>query len=158
MMAIPRYTLAVLVTSALTGSVSLGGPLHVHPDNPRYFAGSDGRPILLVGSHTWNSLVDMGKADPPEPFDFPAYLDFLEKYHHNFIRLWTWDSTVLDSRANGQLGKDFVHHVAPLPWLRTGPDLALDGKPRFDLTKFDPAYFERLRTRVRQDVLKIGRR
>jgi len=29
----------------------------------------------------------MGRSDPPEPFDFDAYLDFLEKYHHNFIRL-----------------------------------------------------------------------
>src|SRR5262249_45159152 len=25
-----------------------------------------------------------------------------------------------DTRANGRLGKDFVHHVAPLPWARTG--------------------------------------
>ena len=26
--------------------------------------------------------------------------------------------------------------------------MALDGKPKFDLTQFDPAYFDRLRTRV----------
>jgi hypothetical protein len=32
--------------------------------------------------------------------------------------------------------------------VRTGPAKALDGKPRFDLTKFDPGYFERLRARV----------
>ncbi|HEV8262861.1 MAG TPA: DUF6298 domain-containing protein, partial [Burkholderiales bacterium] len=44
--------------------------------------------------------------------------------------------------------KDFVHHIAPLPWLRTGPGQALDGKPKFDLTKFNHAYFERLRARV----------
>ena len=53
-----------------------------------------------------------------------------------------------DTRANGRLGKDFVHHVAPLPWLRTGPGNAADGKPKFDLTKFDTEYFERLRRRV----------
>lgn len=148
MMAIPRYTLAVLVTSAVTGSVSLAGPLHVHPDNPRYFARPDGRPVLLVGAHTWDNLVDMGETDTPAPFDFPAYLDFLEKYHHNFIRLWAWDSTVWDTRSNGKWGKDFVHHVAPQPWARTGPGLALDGRPKFDLTKSNPAYFERLRSRV----------
>ena len=122
-----------------------------HPDNPRYFTDgtktADGslRAVYLTGSHTWNNLVDMGRADPPGTFDFDAYLDFLERHGHNFIRLWAWDSTVWDTRANGPLGKDFVHHVAPLPWLRTGPGNALDGKPRFDLTKFDPAYFERLR-------------
>jgi hypothetical protein len=30
----------------------------------------------------------------------------------------------------------------------TGPGTATDGKPRFDLTQFDPAHFERLRERV----------
>jgi hypothetical protein len=33
---------------------------------------------------------------------------------------------------------------------RTGPGKALDGKPKFDLEKWDDAYFERLRTRVRK--------
>lgn len=105
--------------------------------------------VYLTGAHTWNNLIDMGRSDPPEKFDFGAYLDFLGRHHHNFIRLWAWDSTTWNTRANGgELGKGFVHFVAPLPWKRTGPGQALDGKPRFDLTKFDPAYFERLRTRV----------
>ena len=90
----------------------------------------------------------MGRSDPPEKFDYGAYLDFLERHHHNFIRLWAWDSTLWDTRANGQLGKDFVHHIAPLPWQRTGPGNGLDRKAKFDLTKFDPHYFERLRERV----------
>lgn len=124
------------------------GPLRVHPANPRYFTDGSGRTIYLTGAHTWNNLVDMGRADPPEPFDFDAYLDFLGRHGHNFIRLWTWDSTVWDTRANGRLGKDFVHNTAPLPWARTGPGNALDGKPRFDRSKFDPVYFERLRARV----------
>jgi hypothetical protein len=79
--------------------------------------------------------------------DYQSYLNFLTKYDHNFIRLWAWDSTVWDTRANGRLAKDFVHHAAPLPWARTGPGNALDGKPKFDLTNFDPAYFDRLRAR-----------
>jgi hypothetical protein len=29
--------------------------------------------VLLVGSLTWNSLVDMGRSDPPEAFEFEAY-------------------------------------------------------------------------------------
>ena len=104
--------------------------------------------VYLTGAHTWNNLVDMGQSNPPEKFDYEAYLNFLTKYHHNFIRLWTWDSTKLDTRASGGIGKDFVHNVGPLPWSRTGSGNALDGKPKFDLTKFDSAYFERLRARV----------
>jgi len=114
----------------------------------RYFVDADGRPVYLTGSHTWNNLVDMGRSDPPETFDFEAYLDFLERHNHNFIRLWAWDSTTWDTRANRRLGKEFVHHVAPHPWARTGPGNALDGGPRFDLEKFDEAYFQRLRDRV----------
>ncbi|MCU0914310.1 MAG: DUF6298 domain-containing protein [Planctomycetes bacterium] len=131
------------------------GPLRAHPTNPRYFTDGTRSPdgslkaVYLTGAHTWNSLVDMGPSDPPAEFDFPAYLEFLQRYDHNFIRLWTWDSTTWDSRANGKLGKDFVHHCAPLPWARTGPGNALDGKPKFDLTRFNPGYFDRLRARVR---------
>ncbi len=149
--------LALSASFALSSSSSLGqekkprragGPLRVSARNPRYFCDAGDREVLLVGSHTWNNLVDMGRSDPPEAFDFEAYLDFLDRYGHNFIRLWTWDSAVWDTRANGKWGKDFIHHVAPLPWARTGPGAALDGKPRFDLKQFDPAYFTRLRERV----------
>ncbi|MBV8809385.1 MAG: hypothetical protein JO033_11990 [Acidobacteriaceae bacterium] len=41
---------------------------------------------------------------------------------------------------------DFV--VSPLPWARTGPGNASDGRLKFNLTKFDPRFFDRLRTRV----------
>jgi hypothetical protein len=130
------------------------GPLRVHPDNPRYF--TDGtksptgalRAVYLTGSHTWNNLVDMSRDNDPAHFDFGGYLDFIERHGHNFIRLWAWDSTVWDTRANGDLGKDFVHKVAPMPWRRTGPGTAIDGGLKFDLMKFEPAYFERLRDRV----------
>lgn len=132
------------------------GPLSVHPTNPRYFTDGTKQPdgrlkaVYLTGSHTWNNLVDMGRSDPPEAFDYEQYLEMLTRHGHNFIRLWAWDSTVWDTRANRNLGKDFVHHVAPQPWARTGPGAALDGKPKFDLTRFNPAYFERLKTRVAQ--------
>ena len=125
-----------------------GGPLSVHPENPRYFTDGSGRAVYLAGSHVWNNLVDMGPGDPPPRFDFDAYLDFLSKYGHNFIRLWAWEHSTWDTSANGRWGKKTPHSVAPHPWRRTGPDRALDGQPKFDLTKFNPEYFQRLRSRV----------
>ncbi len=141
------FVMAVLLTAGQAVAGKATG-LRVHPTNPRYFTDGSGKAIYLTGAHTWNNLVDMGPDDPPRPFDFDAYLDFLEQHGHNFIRLWTWDSTAWDTRANRELGKGVVCRVAPLPWARTGPGKALDGKPKFDLTKFDPDYFERLRARV----------
>src|SRR5688572_5875844 len=122
----------VLLTGGSGLAAPARGPLRAHPDNPRYFSDDGRRALLLTGAHTWNNLVDMGRNDPPEVFDFAAYLAALDRDGHNFIRLWAWDSVSWDTRANGdRLGKDFVHVVAPLPWARTGPGNALDGKPRF---------------------------
>ena len=120
------------------------GPLRVSSDNPRYFADSGNRIVYLTGSHSWENFQDV-----TGPFDYPAYLDRISALHHNFIRLWAQESMQSDggwlmhppSREN---------QIAPLPYLRTGPGLALDGGPRLDLTRFNPDYFDRLRARVRQ--------
>jgi hypothetical protein len=126
---------------------SARGPLRVHPQNPRYFADADGRALCLVGAHTWDNLQDMSLDDPPAAFDFGAYLNFLVEHRHNFIRLWRWELLKWDTAANRQ-EQPRVLVVAPHPWARTAPGAALDGKPKFDLSRFDPAYFDRLRARV----------
>jgi len=115
------------------------GPLRVHPANPRYFTDGNGQAIYLTGSHMHDNLVDHSTRPT---FDYPAYLDFLERYNHSFIRMWTWEHARVSQPANTWL--DF----SPLPYQRTGPGNALDGKPKFDLTKFNQAYFDRLRARV----------
>jgi hypothetical protein len=40
--------------------------------------------------------------------------------------------------------------VSPQPWQRTGPGIASDGREKFDLTKFNQPFFDRLRSRVQQ--------
>lgn len=153
-----RARALVFAALAAAGSGWLAAaPLRPHPANPRYFtdgmtaADGSARAIYLTGAHTWNSLVDMlpENAPPAARFDFDGYLSFLERHGHNFIRLWAWDSATWDTRANGESATKVLLHCAPLPWARTGPGLAPDGKPKFDLTKFDADYFARLRTRVR---------
>jgi hypothetical protein len=121
-----------------------GGPLRVHPPNPRYFTdgakNADGslKAIYLTGSHHWNNLQDSGKLGKPltEKFDYDGYLRFLEKFNHNFMRMWSWE-----------VGENDLYYE-PAPWIRTGPGTALDGKPKFDLKQFNPEYFKRLRSRV----------
>lgn len=118
------------------------GPLRVDPQNPRYF--SDGSAIVyLTGSHTWGNFKDRAHVDPPPAFDYPGFLDFLVAHHHNFIRLWTWEQphSFDDDPSN-------LLYFAQFPWQRTGPGTASDGKPKFDLDRFDTAYFSRLRARV----------
>lgn len=167
--------LAILAGSPASRSIALAqpipvkqasGPLRVHPTNPRYFTdgtkNADGslKAVYLTGSHTWNSLQDGAfftaeNADPPPAFDFTAYLDFLQARNHNFIRLWRFELTkfrywldVDNSRLRGPGSRMGIQFSQPHPWARTGPGVALDGKPKFDLRQFDPAYFDRLRSRA----------
>ncbi len=124
-------------------------PLAVNSENPRYFSNGSGGAIYLTGSHTWSNLVDMSPEDPPEPFDFEAYLKWIKAYNHNFFRLWTWELTAWDTRANERDSINYrLHRVAPLQYMRTGPGMALDGKPKFDLRQFNPDYFQRMRSRI----------
>jgi len=116
------------------------GPLRVCPENPRYFADASGRAVYLTGSHNWSNFKDMGTTDPPAPFDFAAYLDFLVAHNHNFFRLWAQE---LPHSPQGRA--ETVWYRAPFQWVRTGPEAASDGKPRFDLTCFDQRYFDRMR-------------
>ncbi len=112
-------------------------PLRVHPTNPRYFTDDGVRAILLTGSHTWNNLVDMGPSDPPPCFDYDAYLKWLTAHSHNFVGLWAWELVAWERNVRGP-NRSILYHAVPHPWQRTGPGDALDGKARFDLTKFDP--------------------
>lgn len=136
--------------TCVTQGAPSNGPLSRCSENPRYFADRDGQAILLTGSHVWYNLVDMGPQDPPKPFDYPAYLDWLTEYNHNFMRLWAWEMVQWDTRGNSASirNETTTFYVQPHPWPRTGPGAALDGKPRFDLTRFDPDYFSRLKDRV----------
>lgn len=141
------------LTGPLTGPDVAAGPLVVSGTNSRYFTVSSGssaerQVVYLTGSHIWNNLHDgLGPgtscADMPEQNDYRAYLDFLRDHGHNFIRLWRWEH--FKSQAAGGA---FHLCMTPQPWPRTGPGAATDGKPRFDLSRFDQAYFGRLRDRV----------
>ncbi len=116
------------------------GPLIRHARNARYFEDGSGRPVYLTGSHTWNNFQDLrvaGRAG--RRFDFGRYLGTLAAAGHNFVRLWTWESTATQR-----------WRVDLLPYRRTGPGVGVDGRLRYDLETFNEAYFERLRSRVRR--------
>lgn len=131
----------IYLPTVITAPQPATGPLRVLASNPRYFTDGSGRAIYLTGSHYWPNFVDDGPTDPPPAFDYEAYLDFLVENQHNFIRLWR-----AENAKGGELGNNYW--FSPMPYQRPGPGKAVDGKPKFDLNKFNQAYFDRLRSRV----------
>jgi len=123
-------SLTLPVSRTAIGATPATGPLRVSTVNPRYFADSSGKAVYLTGSHTWRNVQD--SANVP---DFTAYLDFLKKYGHNYTRLWV------------HRGSPGGPALTPTIYARTGPGTALDGGPKYDLTKFDQAFFDQLRAR-----------
>jgi len=121
--------------------MAITSTLRVHSKNPRYFTDDSGKGIYLTGSHTWANLQDIG-VPGRRPFPYTDYLDFLSSRGHNFMRLWMFEQPRCASWTRAATCFD------PLPWLRTGPGLAADGLPRFDLDALNEAYFNRLRQRI----------
>jgi len=105
------------------------GTLGVYPDNPHYLC-LDGKPVVMVGDYTWGAFSDRN-------FDYVRYFDSLQERGINLARVWLWWG------CEELVGDAFGYpHIEP--YLRPGPGTANDGKPKYDLSKPNPEFFERL--------------
>lgn len=132
---LPLVPLLLSALSATAGDPPSIGPLVVHPDNGRYFmvlGDRQERAVYLTGSHVWGNFQRYHSDNPDFNIDFDQFLSTLEQHQHNLIRGWHWEDT----------------QYAPLPFARTGPGKASDGQPKFDLGRYNQAYYDRLRDRI----------
>ena len=138
--------LCVWFITQVAFAAQVSGPLVVS-GNPNYFKDANGAVLILNGSQTWNTFQDWGSDGSLQTLDFNAFVSFLTKHGHNFTLLWITEMPKFCGfPATASSPPDLV--AGPLPWQRTGPGNATDGKLKFDLTKFDPGFFDRLRTRT----------
>ena len=87
-----KTTVVVVLLACCLGTEAWGqSPLRAHPDNPLYFTNGSGRAIWLTGSHTWATFQERGVAGQTPDFDYDAWLDFMARNGHNFLRLWRWE-------------------------------------------------------------------
>ena len=137
-----------LVDSAVAQRV-ISVPLRALASTPNYFTDDTGKAVYLTGSHTWNNLQDWGNEGSIQPLDFTAYVNMLVTHGHNFTLLWRTELPRFCGMPTTENSPPDLT-VSPHPWQRTGPGIASDGGKRFDLTKFDQSFFDRLRSRVQQ--------
>lgn len=139
----------VFGTVLLTALLSLGPgtasqtpavePIALHPQNGHYFLWR-GKPTLLVtsGEH-YGAVLNLD-------FDFVRYLDALAADGLNHTRVFsgTYREVPGSFKITDNVLAPKVERFA-CPWARSLPPDSAEGGPKFDLTRYDPAYFARLR-------------
>jgi hypothetical protein len=139
--------LLLFITGLSAHSQAIISPLKVSA-NPHYFQDGGGHAIMLAGSQTWNTLQDWGAQNSPQALDFPGFVKFMKAHNQNFTLLWRVEMPKFCSLPSTESSPpDFW--VSPQPWQRTGPGKATDGDLKFDLSKLNQDYFDRLRARTK---------
>lgn len=117
------------------------GTILVSSINNRYFSDVTGRAVFLSGFHTWGNVQNGDTTYPPAEFDWDAYLDALVSYGCNWTKLWAHETGRGWADTNN-------YWWYPPRYVRTGPGNDADGRLKFDLTKINPEYLERLYRRA----------
>lgn len=124
-----------LTISAIYLSVSCNkesksaSPVAIYQKNTYYFQDTKGKPIMFTGDYTWEmfSAVD---------FDYIKMFESLKSRGLNLARIWLWWGCEQFSPLGNKI------HIEP--YLREGPGVANDGRPKYNLDKFNPAFFQKL--------------
>jgi hypothetical protein len=115
-----------------------GEPITVDPSNPHYYLFNGKPTILITSAEHYGALVNLD-------FDYVAYLDALKAYGLNYTRIWP--GAVLE--MVGEFGKGNTMGPRPdrtiVPWARSNQPGYVYGGNKFDLDKWNPEYFARLK-------------
>ena len=139
----PRSTLVVLVVFMTVGTSALvadsPAPISLHPDNPHYFVWHGEPTILITSGEHYGAVLNLD-------FDYVPYFDELQSHGLNHTRTF--------SGVYREVPSSFGITDNPLapkpnlyacPWARSDQPGYSHGGNKFDLTKWDGAYFERLK-------------
>jgi hypothetical protein len=114
-------------------------PIQLHPDNPHYFLWRGQPAILITAGEHYGAAMNLD-------FDYLRYLNELKAHRFNLTR--TFSGTYREVAGSFNITGNTL---APMPgrfvcpWARSSTPGASDGGNKFDLTKWNPDYFRRLK-------------
>jgi hypothetical protein len=118
-------------------------PLRLHADNPHYFQFRGKPTVLITSGEHYGAVLNLD-------FDFLPYLDELKAHGLNLTRAFSGVYCEAPGSFNIQ-----NNTLAPAPrrlicpWARSDQPGYAGGGNKFDLTRWDPTYFDRLKAFVR---------
>ena len=123
--------------TATAGKRDAGGPIRLHPENPHYFL-YKGKALALVTSGEHYGAVINGD------FDFHRYLRTLAADGMNYTRMFAGTYFEIHGESFGirhnTLAPEEGKIITPWP-----AEKDPSGKLKYDLSKWNPAYFDRLK-------------
>ncbi len=144
----PRHeaptTIAIVVILGITVAAQGAAPIALHPENPHYFLWRGQPTVLITSAEHYGAVLNRA-------FDFTKYLDTLQANGFNLTR--TFGGAYCEPPgafkiANNTLAPARGHLICP--WARSNTPGYAGGGNKFDLTRWDRAYFERLTEFVTQ--------
>lgn len=118
---------------------ALAQPITLHPANNRYFE-YKGKPVVLISSaEHYGAVLNLG-------LDYKTYLKTLADEGMNYTRIFVGSYVEIPGSfgiENNTLAPETGNFLAP--WQRTIEPGTYEGENKFDLTKWDPAFFARLK-------------
>src|SRR5262245_32643879 len=133
-----RMFATTLLLAALPAA-DTAAPLALHPDNPHYFF-FRGKPAILVtsGEH-YGAVLNLD-------FDYRKYLQTLAADRLNLTR--TFSGAYFEPPGAFNIARNTLAPARDRylgPWARSDTPGFAHGGNKFDLTRYDDAYFRRLR-------------
>lgn len=119
-------------------------PLSLHPDNPHYFLYKNKPAVLLTSGEHYGALLNLD-------FNYTKYLDELKSEGLNMTRTFSGvycEQPGAFNITNNTLAPASMRYITP--WARSETPGYKNGGNKFDLTKWDQKYFERLKDLLQQ--------
>lgn len=118
-------------------------PIQPHPANPHYFRYGGKTTVLITSAEHYGSLLNLR-------FNYTAYLDELKRNNFNLTRTFSGSYREEGTSGHGPSplspGRGPDEFIAPWAWSDTTG--GFEGR-KFDLDRWNPAYFDRLRKFLR---------
>jgi Cellulase (glycosyl hydrolase family 5) len=119
--------------------VSAAAPICLCPEAPHYFLWREKPTVLITAGEHYGAVLNLG-------FDYPRYLDELKTHRFNLARVFSGTYREVPGSFN-IIGNTLAPAAGRFicPWARTEMPGASDGGRKFDLMRWDDAYFARLK-------------
>ena len=145
---VSRLLLLVLAGTGLYAATSTpaqaANPIQLHPANPHYFLWRGKPTILITSGEHYGALLNGA-------FNYRKYLRTLGSLGFNLTR--TFSGAYCEPVGAFKIKNNTLAPAESClicPWARSDKPGYANGGNKFDLTKWDPAYFERLGDFVRE--------